>query len=344
MVRNTRMSTRVNGSGLSPGRRVTTTPRIGSNRQGHLRLDACVPLLLLTFALVSVIVLTSHHRAGNRGGVAAAERAKEKIPKDLPNALFEELIKTHYQKEHGETATKYVSRRETKKELILTFVDHASEGDMSQCVALTDILFSGFCPPDLTDHVANLAAYPGPGRKKNLNEWVKQIEDLKIRVKVRLGNEVLERTQPLDWWILFCGVLEEFNSKMAQRCRGDLKLIRNLPKETIHENLNRDMHLIVGVAQDGPEQAPLVHPIVAVLRSVLYSHLRDYVEVLPDHYKFIDFKYSGEYVRIVGNLYRGRDTVSSRADFDHFCLDEVEKYLKGLMSDRSLDTVEFEFK
>ena len=74
MVRNTRMSTRVNGSGLSPGRRVTTTPRIGSNRQGHLRLDACVPLLLLTFALVSVIVF--------------AERAKEKIPKDLPNALL----------------------------------------------------------------------------------------------------------------------------------------------------------------------------------------------------------------------------------------------------------------
>lgn len=135
---------------------------------------------------------------------------------ELPDYEFERRIIVLYQEQHARTVRLHTSRYDTMVDVLQTFAKSADESELETCIALTGVLFKGFCPPDLTD--PNLSDYKGPWDSKSLNDWVKRIEHQELHASIGLGGVERELSRPVDWWILFCGTVEQYDAEAARRC------------------------------------------------------------------------------------------------------------------------------
>jgi hypothetical protein len=146
---------------------------------------------------------------------------------------FERLLTAHYEEKHGRIVRNYASRLDTKKEVVLTFLNTANSSKVEACIALTDVEIKGFCPKDLMDRVDGMAGYNGPWGATDLNDWVKKLE--RQDVSISLVGAPHRLTKPVNWWVLFCGVFEQYEAAITTRCLAEWRSFSSQDRDTALE-------------------------------------------------------------------------------------------------------------
>jgi hypothetical protein len=248
----------------------------------------------------------------------------------LEQSQFDRFILEHYEEGHARTVRNFSSRYETKEDVLKIFIQYADKSKLETCRALTDVLIKGFCPKDLTEKIGDLDQNRGPWGTKNLNVWVKSIEDQIIEIRVSLEGEEIPLTKPVDWWILFCGAVEQYESHEAQACLTDWRSLGPLGKN---------------IAQRGILQNP--RPFITGTHPTWLpgtKNLSKYMKGLPDFFGDSHATYARGHVEFVQSLYKdwnGAERTSLSSNYRG----SVEDYVRNLLLERgakvlSLKTVD----
>ena len=88
----------------------------------------------------------------------------------------------------------------------------------------------GFCPKDLMDRVDGMAGYNGPWGTTDLNDWVKKLE--RQDVSINLVGVPHRLTKPVNWWVLYCGVFEQYEAEITERCLAEWRSFSSQDKDT----------------------------------------------------------------------------------------------------------------
>jgi hypothetical protein len=158
------------------------------------------------------------------------EPAVEPVRPVMKDYEFERLLTAHYEEKHGGIVRNYAFRLDTKQEVVQTFLNTAYSSKVEACIALTDVEIKGFCPKDLMDRVDGMAGYKGPWGTTDLNDWVKKLE--RQDVSINLVGVPHRLTKPVNWWVLFCGVFEQYEAEITKRCLAEWRSFSSQDRDT----------------------------------------------------------------------------------------------------------------
>ena len=196
----------------------------------------------------------------------------------------------------------YASRLDTKREVVLTFLNTANSSKVEACIALTDVEIKGFCPKDLMDRVDGMAGYNGPWGTTDLNDWVKKLE--RQDVSISLVGVPHRLTKPVNWWLLFCGVFEQYEAEITKRCLAEwrsfswqdkdaaIKFIQQRPRLSLHGKHSKTSQISEKTLKPPWKEASLDRLMTA-------KNLKMYISELPNAFCDLHAVYSRRYIDFV---------------------------------------------
>ena len=245
----------------------------------------------------------------------------------LPDYDFERRIIVLYEEQHARTVRRYSSRYDTKVGVLRAFANNVDKSKLEACIALTDVLSKGFCPPDLTD--PSLGDYKGPWGSKNLNDWVRRIERHEVRASISLAGVERELLRPVDWWILFCGTVEQYEAEAAKKCLGDWN------------SLSIGMKVIAkGLIYTDPRDFITERSLGSLLDKKT-KNLKAYLRDLPNIFCDSHDVYSRRHVDFVRSLYNEWvDAGLNSGPLPDSLERRVERYVRDLLEEREVKVKE----
>jgi hypothetical protein len=264
------------------------------SRQGTTRWS--VASILKTAIVGSVLVVLGvfawpHVRAISALPPEPAGKPERPVMKDYD---FERLLTAHYEEKHGRIVRNYASRIDTKHEVVQTFVNTAGSSKVEACIALTDVEIKGFCPKDLMDRVDGMAGYNGPWGATDLNDWVKKLE--RQDVSISLVGVPHRLTKPANWWVLFCGVFEQYEAEITKRSLNDWRSLWKLEKVIALDFIKKKPRWLF--TEHTLSLSPSEKAAVALL-SKKAKNLTMYIRELPNVFCDLHAVYSRRYIDFV---------------------------------------------
>jgi len=248
----------------------------------------------------------------------------------------ERLVTAHYEEKHGRIVRNYASRLDTKQEIVLTFVNTAASSKVEACIALTNVEIKGFCPKDLMDRVDGMDGYAGPWGETDLNDWVKKLE--RQDVSISLVGAPHRLTKPVNWWVLFCAVAEQYEAEITKRCLHDWKSFSPREKDQAIQFIHDHPRYLF--TEDTLKLTLLEQFFVRIL-SVKTKNLKVYIRELPNVFCDLHAVYSRRYIDFVRLEYNnwcaaGRNSGPPPGGFEAL----MEAYVRDLLKERDVKVSE----
>jgi hypothetical protein len=177
-----------------------------------------------------------------------------------------------------------------------------------------------------------MAGYNGPWGASDLNDWVKKLE--RQHVSISLVGVPQRQTKPVNWWVLFCGVFEQYDAEITKRSLNDWRSLWKWEKAIALDFIEKKPRWLF--TEHTLSLSPKEKAAMALLDTKA-KNLTMYIRELPNVFCDLHAVYSRKYidfVRLQYNTWCDADCNSGppRGGFEA-CM---EVYVRELLKERDI--------